>query len=145
MIYHERAKVLEVRDTGTVPSDIVSDVLSMLDVEESMLDSAERSRAKLRESVTERAPREGCAESAAPANLTLPELFHPGPSVPSANATDSPGCTCACVCSAGTSPAATHRWAATPSGHYEQTHHPAMISAEPGEVWRWCFVHELTG
>jgi Zn-finger in ubiquitin-hydrolases and other protein len=29
--------------------------------------------------------------------------------------------------------------------HFQQTGHPVMRSAEPGESWRWCFVHELLG
>jgi len=29
------------------------------------------------------------------------------------------------------------------SGHFRSTSHPVMRSAEPGEEWRWCFVHEL--
>ena len=39
MIEAERARVLEIRDAGQVASDVVSEVLAMLDVEESMLDS----------------------------------------------------------------------------------------------------------
>jgi hypothetical protein len=31
------------------------------------------------------------------------------------------------------------------SAHFAATGHPVMRSAEPGEVWRWCFVHELLG
>ena len=40
MIDAERKKVLEIRSTGTVPSDVVREVLNILDVEESMLDIA---------------------------------------------------------------------------------------------------------
>ena len=29
--------------------------------------------------------------------------------------------------------------------HHERTGHPVMRSIEPGEAWRWCFVHELLG
>jgi monovalent cation/hydrogen antiporter len=29
--------------------------------------------------------------------------------------------------------------------HYEETGHPVMRSAEPGESWRWCFLDRLTG
>lgn len=29
--------------------------------------------------------------------------------------------------------------------HYQDTEHPVMRSAEPGEKWRWCFVHEVLG
>lgn len=31
------------------------------------------------------------------------------------------------------------------STHYEDTGHPVMRSAEPGELWRWCFVHYFVG
>ena len=30
------------------------------------------------------------------------------------------------------------------TAHFHETDHPVMRSAEPGESWRWCFVHELT-
>ena len=40
MLAAEREKVLEVRSTGTVPGDIVAEVLHMLDVEESMIDTS---------------------------------------------------------------------------------------------------------
>jgi hypothetical protein len=29
--------------------------------------------------------------------------------------------------------------------HFLLTHHPVMQSIEPGEFWRWCFVHETVG
>jgi uncharacterized UBP type Zn finger protein len=29
------------------------------------------------------------------------------------------------------------------TGHFNQTGHPVMRSAEPGEAWRWCYVDEL--
>jgi hypothetical protein len=31
------------------------------------------------------------------------------------------------------------------TAHFAATGHPVMRSAEPGEGWRWCFVHELLG
>ena len=31
------------------------------------------------------------------------------------------------------------------SAHFHETTHPVIRSAEPGETWRWCFVHEITG
>ena len=48
MIDAERARVLQVRSGGAVASDVVAEVLAMLDVEESMLDAASRSRDELR-------------------------------------------------------------------------------------------------
>jgi uncharacterized UBP type Zn finger protein len=29
--------------------------------------------------------------------------------------------------------------------HFEDTGHPVMQSAQPGERWRWCYVDELLG
>lgn len=29
------------------------------------------------------------------------------------------------------------------AAHFEETGHPVMRSVEPGEVWRWCYVHQL--
>ena len=29
--------------------------------------------------------------------------------------------------------------------HWRETGHPVMRSFEPGESWRWCYVHELVG
>jgi CPA1 family monovalent cation:H+ antiporter len=31
------------------------------------------------------------------------------------------------------------------TAHFEEEGHPVMQSAEPGEAWRWCYVHELLG
>jgi CPA1 family monovalent cation:H+ antiporter len=28
--------------------------------------------------------------------------------------------------------------------HFHATSHPVMQSAEPGEDWRWCYVHHTT-
>ena len=48
MIEAERAKVLLVRSKGKVPSEVVSQVLGMLDIEESMLDAGSAARAGVR-------------------------------------------------------------------------------------------------
>jgi len=29
--------------------------------------------------------------------------------------------------------------------HFGRTGHPVMRSFEPGEAWRWCYLHELLG
>jgi uncharacterized UBP type Zn finger protein len=26
--------------------------------------------------------------------------------------------------------------------HYEETDHPIIVSQEPGEGWRWCYIDE---
>lgn len=30
------------------------------------------------------------------------------------------------------------------TAHFRATGHPVMQSAEPGETWRWCYVHSTT-
>ena len=30
------------------------------------------------------------------------------------------------------------------TAHFHETTHPVMQSAEPGEDWRWCYVHHQT-
>lgn len=31
------------------------------------------------------------------------------------------------------------------TAHHQQTRHPVMRSVEPGESWRWCYVHAQLG
>jgi hypothetical protein len=31
------------------------------------------------------------------------------------------------------------------SAHFQASGHPVIRSAQPGEHWRWCFVHEVLG
>lgn len=142
MIDAERARVLEIRSTGTVAHEIVEEVLAMLDVEESMLENSERERERVRSTS---APMifEGDCE----------DLQHVRPPVEP----DTPG-ECADCIREGT--AWVHLRMCLDCGHigccdsspqmhatahFHASGHPVMISAEPGEAWRWCFVHELTG
>jgi CPA1 family monovalent cation:H+ antiporter len=125
-----------------VPHEVVSEVLAMLDVEESMLDYSEGERARVRASLgTPVAP--GACEDL---RLTRPPVEP-----------DTPGecaecvregiqwvhlrmcLTCGHVACCDSSP----RRHAT--AHFHESAHPVMRSAEPGETWRWCYLHELTG
>jgi CPA1 family monovalent cation:H+ antiporter len=142
MIDAERRRVLEIRSTGKVPHEVVAEVLAMLDVEESMLDYSEGERARVRASLgTPVAP--GACEDL---RLTRPPVEP-----------DTPGecaecvregiqwvhlrmcLTCGHVACCDSSP----RRHAT--AHFHESAHPVMRSAEPGETWRWCYLHELTG
>ena len=62
MIAAERARVLEIRRSGQVASEVVSDVLSMLDLEESMLDIGQDDREELRVTAAQRRTGESCAD-----------------------------------------------------------------------------------
>ena len=142
MIDAERSRVLEIRSEGRVASDVVAEVLVMLDVEESMLDAARQSREELRTARTgersqqvtecedlERSPvvetdaGEGCETCLAEGTrwVHLRQCLE-----------------CGYVGCCDSSP---QRHA---SAHFHDTAHPVMQSAEPGEEWRWCFVHHLT-
>ncbi|QTI68846.1 UBP-type zinc finger domain-containing protein [Gordonia sp. L191] len=31
------------------------------------------------------------------------------------------------------------------TAHFHSSGHPVMRSAEPGELWRWCYIHQVVG
>ncbi len=141
MLEAERTRVLEIRDEGSVPAEIVREVLGMLDIEESMVDLGTESRESVR---------------AATAGIVLGEECDDllrSPAVETASEA-----VCARCVTEGT------RWVALrqcltcdevhccdssvgrhATAHFHETQHPVMQSAEPEETWRWCFVHHLTG
>ena len=150
MLQAERRRVLEVRDTGRVPHEVVEDVLHALDVEESMLDLAADRQDRLREDLVGHAaagvgvpgPTTGCAHlHEAPVDAAVPE---------DAVCTDcvAEGTTwvhlrmCLACGRVGCCDSSPRRHSTM---HHQQTGHPVVRSAEPGETWRWCFVDQLVG
>jgi CPA1 family monovalent cation:H+ antiporter len=140
MIQAERGRVLEIRSSGSVASEVVSDVLSMLDVEESMLDISQQSREEIRNVTAVRRTGDTCDHLAA---------------TPAVDTVDEPTCTdclregttwvalrqCLGCGNVGCCDSSPSRHA---TAHFRATTHPVMESAEPGEDWRWCYVHHLT-
>ncbi len=140
MIEAERERVLEIRSGGTVASEVVADVLSMLDIEESMLDVATEERSDRRNLPGGGIHDEECPELVAyPSVETEPEPM------------------CAQCLIDGT------RWVALrqclecgeigccdsspgqhATAHFHESAHPVMETAEQGEEWRWCYVHHQT-
>ena len=145
MLQAERAKVLEVRSTGRVPHEVVEDVLSALDVEESMLDVRRRRHAELRDSDLERPQGKAgtrCEHlERAPAEITpsthdaCEDCVREGTRWVHLRVCLECGHTGCC----DSSP----RRHAT--AHFHGTTHPVIRSAEPGEGWRWCFVDQQLG
>jgi monovalent cation/hydrogen antiporter len=141
MLDAERRRVLEIRSTGNVPSSIVSEVLAMLDVEESMIDIATAERSEIRESVVgRRRTGEICADlTSHPAVETMED--------PVCAACVAEGTTwvslrqCLDCGNVGCCDSSVMRHA---TAHFRETTHPVMQSAEPGEDWRWCYLHHLT-
>ncbi len=147
MLGAEREKVLKIRSTGTIPHEVVEDVLFALDVEESMLDVRNERLAELEGTETvsggtgtmapacehlDLSPRdidsefEGVCEDCVEEGLTT--WVHLRKCLE-----------CGHMACCDSSP---RRHA---SVHFEQTDHPVMRSAEPGEDWRWCFVDSRLG
>ena len=142
MIDAERARVVEIRDTGTVAHEVVDEVLGMLDIEESMLDYSADERERVRASGKVLSLEGDCEH--------LRQVRQPVDA-------DTPGecgdclregtqwvhlrmCVeCGHIACCDSSP---ERHA---SAHYAETGHEVMRSAEAGEDWRWCFVDQLTG
>jgi CPA1 family monovalent cation:H+ antiporter len=146
MLDAERAKVLHVRSTGSIPHEVVEDVLATLDVEESMLDISTARNEELNDSETvsgiagtiascehlKAAPRdvesrverecEDCVRDGFTQWVHLRKCLE-----------------CGHMACCDSSP---RRHA---SLHAEEAAHPVMRSAEPGEDWRWCFVDNRLG
>lgn len=141
MIDAERRRVLAIRDDGKVASDVIAEVLTMLDIEESMLEVAHQEQEELRHAKAMRNPRgEGCDDlSAFPpvgpveearCQRCLEENLH-WVALRKCLACGAVGC---CDSSPGQHATA----------HFRDSEHPVMQSAEPGEDWRWCYKHHLT-
>ena len=145
MIAAERAKVLEVRGNGTVPSEVIRDVLRILDVEESMLDMATLDDddaagvpagrvlvGDLCDHLVAAAPATVTSDSE---ELVCQQCLDLGTHWVSLRRC----LTCGNVACCDSSP---HQHA---TKHFGDSTHPVMQSAQRGEDWRWCFVDHLTG
>jgi CPA1 family monovalent cation:H+ antiporter len=140
MIAAERQRVLDIRKSGTVASEVVSDVLSMLDVEESMLDISQERRDEARPTAAQRRTGDSCDDlTAFPPVETAEE--------PECDECLREGTTwvalrqCLGCGSVGCCDSSPRRHATV---HFHDTQHPVMESAEPGEDWRWCYIHHAT-
>jgi CPA1 family monovalent cation:H+ antiporter len=146
MLDAERAKVLHVRSTGSIPHEVVEDVLAALDIEESMLDVR-----------NQRVPEVEDAENVSGIAGTIAPCAHLRSAPRDVDSRVDDECedcvrdgftawvhlrkclTCGHVACCDSSP---RRHA---SAHFGETEHPVMRSAEPGEEWRWCFVDSRLG
>ena len=141
MIEAERERVLEIRSAGTVPSEVVADVLALLDIEESMLDVATDERLELRNARGASVAGEECADLVRYTRVdTVLE--------PACRQCLEDGTTwvalrqCLDCGEIGCCDSSPGRHA---TGHFHATGHPVMETAEPDEDWRWCYVHHQTG
>ncbi len=143
MLHAERRVVLEARATGKVDDEVLRDVMTLLDAEESLLDRLEDKGSKVERELVARIDRgETCEHLTAAQTGTRPRTPE--------------GCeeclrdgtkwvhlrlclTCGHV---GCCDSSTERHAEV---HFHETDHPVMRSFETGEAWRWCYVDEQLG
>ncbi len=140
MLEAERQKVLKIRDSGRVDSEVVADVLATLDVEESMLDLATEERRELREYTRQRRTGYICDDLGRyPAVATVADPFCQrclDEELEWVALRQCLECGNVACCDSSVGQHATE--------HFHETTHPVMETAEPGEDWRWCYLHHAT-
>ncbi|MBK8469225.1 MAG: Na+/H+ antiporter [Actinomycetales bacterium] len=141
MIDAERSRVLEIRAGGQVPADVVREVLGLLDIEESMIDAGTEQRASIHSGGPALVGSGGCEDlDAFPTRHTevdpvCRQCVADGTTWVALRICLACGEVSCCDSSIGRHATA----------HFQNTQHPVMQSAEPGEAWRWCYIHHATG
>ena len=144
MLGAERAKVLQIRNKGEVDSEVLSEVMDALDVEESMIDRRD-ARAEPIQDKTLFTPSQSAG--------ACPDLANASDTV-TPNSTE--GCQdclreglrwvhlrlCLTCGDVGCCDSSVGKHA---DRHFAEAGHPVMRSIEPGEAWRWCYVDSMLG
>jgi Na+/H+ antiporter len=144
MLQAERARVLEWRGRLKSPAHVVEDVLAALDVEESMLDRGVDRRQELidgdRGRVVGRVA-DFCDDLRDAGTREVPEDRRCVDCVREGSSWVHLRLCLQCG-HLGCCDSSPRRHA---SAHFHDSGHPVVRSAEPGEEWRWCFLHEVVG
>ena len=144
MLEKERSEVLRIRDTGTVDHEVLEQVMSTLDLEESMLTIADDRNDRYQERLilTPESQRGDCEHLRDAPHKVRPQTpegcadcLREGLVWVNLRMCLSCGNVGCCDSSIGN-----HA-----TNHYQSTEHPVMRSFEPGEAWRWCYVDDLLG
>jgi CPA1 family monovalent cation:H+ antiporter len=144
MLQAERAEVLRIRDSGVLDQEVLQTVMSILDLEESMIDRLHEPADRLRPDDTLTSPEVGehcehladAPETAVPDNPDrCQECLDEGLSWVHLRMCLTCGHIACCDSSVGQ-----HA-----SRHYERADHPVIRSFEPGEAWRWCYIDSQLG
>jgi len=144
MLEAERNVVVEVRDSGAVPHEIVERVLERLDQEEAMLSGFSEGSVERREDNLVVAHAEPCEHLQKAPEAVTPQSEPDA--CPDCLAMDERSwvhlrmcLTCGHIGCCDSSP---NRHA---TAHYHSTDHPVIRSVELGESWRWCFPDAVLG
>lgn len=144
MLEAERSVVVEVRDSGAVPHEIVERVLERLDQEEAMLAGFSEGAVERREDTLVVAHAEPCEHLENAPDAVTPQSEPDA--CPDCVAMDERSwvhlrmcLTCGHIGCCDSSP---NRHA---TAHYHSTDHPVIRSVELGESWRWCYPDAVLG
>lgn len=143
MLEAEREAVLQVRDDGSVPHEVLRQVLAALDVEESIIDMSDRSSSENREDDLVASSTGAACDHLTAARADVTPLTPNGCEECLRDGTEWVHLRLCLSCGhVGCCESSPHRHA---SAHHHGTGHPVIRSFEPGEAWRWCFVDEVVG
>jgi Na+/H+ antiporter len=142
MLDAEREVVVRARDAGTTDSEVLTSALAAIDVEESLLDRHEELESLDRDRALAPRPKEAlCAHlRSAPAGESPPASACEDCLREGTTWVHLRTClTCGHVGCCDSSPRRHSR------AHFASVGHPVVVSAEPGEAWRWCWVDDELG
>jgi len=144
MIDAERAELIRLRDEGVVPDDIMRQVITAIDIEETILDFGQTSwsTADREQDLVSPSLHVGCAHIQA-VSRTPPPRTPDGCEECLRDATSWVHLRLCMDCGhVGCCDSSPHKHA---TAHFHETDHPVMRSFEPGEGWLWCFVDDSLG
>ena len=143
MLRAEREELLRVRDSGVFDHIVLKTVMTMLDLEESIVDRIQEAEDEIRGEDLTLVPGSGeCAHL-----VEAPRTLRP----------DTPGVCQECVdegiewvhlrmcLTDGHIACCDSSPRKHADAHFARTGHPVMRSVEPGEAWRWCYVDQQLG
>ena len=142
MLAAERDVVVRARDAGTAPTEVLEAALNAIDVEESLLDRHEELESLDRDrALAPRPSDEHCAHlRLAPVDAAHPESACEDCVREGTSWVHLRTClTCGHVGCCDSSPRRHSR------AHFAGAGHPVVVSAEPGEAWRWCWIDSELG
>jgi CPA1 family monovalent cation:H+ antiporter len=143
-IMAERSEVLRIRSTGTVDHEVIEEVLGSLDVEESMLTLVAARVDAIDEAGPVEVPvvDEGPCDDLAAASRDVAALSDVCEDCIREGTRTVHLRLCLTCGNVGCCDSSVGRHS---TRHFQQTGHRVMRSFEPGENWRWCYLHERLG
>lgn len=146
MIEAERTALLEMRNDGKVDHEVLNGLMIQLDVEESMIVSAEDAEDELenaRPLLTPEVRQGDCEHLQMAADSCVAPQSHDG--CPECIAEGAHWVALRMCLTCGFVGCCDSTAGRHSTKHFQETGHPVMRSFEPGEEWRWCYVDALPG